>query len=135
MKSRIEGVLVALGTPPDSDQPRALVHCTEAQIQRVERACMMSPVTIIETAELRSLETDLAESQIGSSQASSSANCLVRENGALSETLTEIANCLERGSTPTAHGFDTVTLVMAMRDCISIARRAASPAPVELAPV
>lgn len=55
MSTAIEGVLVALGTPPDSTQPRALVHCTVEQIRAVETAAMMQPVTILATAELTSL--------------------------------------------------------------------------------
>lgn len=63
MSTIIHGVLVTLGTPPESNQPRAIVHCTEAQIQAVKRAAMMQPVVIVATAEYGRLQYLIIEAR------------------------------------------------------------------------
>lgn len=49
---QIMGVLVALGTPEGSDQPRALVHCTEDEIRNVKHVPMMARVAIVPLEDL-----------------------------------------------------------------------------------
>ena len=44
---QILGVLVELGTPAGSDQPRALVHCTEDEIRNVKHVPMLRRVAIV----------------------------------------------------------------------------------------